>query len=99
MVIFNATALIFCGFKKIQGFLIWGFSIYRFPYAILTYSQAILNLSLGQYKIVFYQVDQQTTNHIVESVLCSRNVHTTDDVWTRDKMATVCVEAESRQAV
>ena len=47
---------------------------------------------------VFYQVHQQTANHIVKSVLCSLTVHTTDDVCTKDKMATVCVEAESPQA-
>ena len=72
--------MIFCGFKNIQGFLIWAFSIYRFSYAILTYSQAILNLSIGQCKTVFYQVYQQSANHIVKSVLCSLTVHTTDEV-------------------
>ena len=44
---------------------------------------------------IFYQVHQQIANQIVKSVLCSLTVHTTDDVCTRDKMATVCVEAEA----
>ena len=47
---------------------------------------------------VFYQVYQQTANQIVKSVLCSLTVHTTEDLCTRDKIATVCVEAESLQA-
>ena len=53
-------------------------------------------MSFGQYlDTVFYQVHQQTANHIVTSVLYTLAEHTTDDVCTRDKMATVCVEAES----